>query len=80
LQEPPLDLGLVQVRDLNRDRKSPDLTGDGRPDLLAIQQTKLFLYPGTADPRRAPIDRKPRLTLDLPATEAVSIDSSAGTG
>jgi hypothetical protein len=61
-------------------RYGPDVTGDGRPDLLAIQQRKLFIYPGTADPRRGPIDSRPRAAIDLPASESVSIDTSAGSG
>jgi hypothetical protein len=57
-----------------------DVTGDGRPDLVALQQKKLLVFAGTADPRRDLLDRRPRLTLDLPASEPVSVAVSAGGG
>jgi FG-GAP-like repeat len=57
-----------------------DVTGDGRPDLIAIQQQKLSVFAGSSDPRRAPLESRPRLTLDLPATEGIAISTSAGDG
>jgi hypothetical protein len=38
------------------------------------------MYAGTADPRRGPLDSHPRAAIDLPASESVSIDTSAGSG
>lgn len=55
-----------------------DVTGDGRPDLVAIEKTKLLVFAGTADPRRDLLDRRPRLSIDLPASEPVSVDASLG--
>jgi hypothetical protein len=55
-----------------------DVTGDGRPDLIAVQEKKLFLYAGSDNPRKAPLESRPRLTLDLPATAAVAVSVSAG--
>jgi hypothetical protein len=55
-----------------------DVTGDGRPDLVAVQQKKLLIFAGTDTPRRSPIDRQPRTTIDLPATESIAINASAG--
>jgi hypothetical protein len=55
-----------------------DVTGDGRPDLVAIEQTKLLVFAGTADPRRDLLDRRPRLSIPLPASEPVAVSASLG--
>jgi hypothetical protein len=55
-----------------------DVTGDGRPDLVAIEQKKLLVFAGTADPRRDLLDRRPRLSIDLPASEPVTVTAGAG--
>jgi len=55
-----------------------DVTGDGRPDLIAIEEKKLLLFAGADNPRRGPLESRPRLTLDLPATESVTVTASAG--
>jgi hypothetical protein len=59
-------------------RYGQDVTGDGRPDLLAIQEKKLLVFAGAADPRRGPLDRRPYAAIDLPTTEQVTITASAG--
>jgi len=55
-----------------------DVTGDGRPDLVAIEQKKLLVFAGTTDPRRDLLDRRPRLSIDLPASEPVTVTAGAG--
>jgi hypothetical protein len=55
-----------------------DVTGDGRPDLVAIEQKKLLVFAGAADPRRDLLDRQPRLSIDLPASEPVTVTAGAG--
>jgi len=55
-----------------------DVTGDGHPDLVAIEQKKLLVFAGTADPRRDLLDRRPRLSIDLPASESVTVTAGAG--
>ena len=55
-----------------------DVTGDGCPDLVAIEQKKLLVFAGTTDPRRDLLDRRPRLSIDLPASESVTISAGAG--
>jgi hypothetical protein len=55
-----------------------DVTGDGRPDLVAIQEKKLLIFAGTADPRRDLLDRRPRMSIDLPGSEALSISVGVG--
>jgi hypothetical protein len=55
-----------------------DVTGDGRPDLVAIEQTKLLVFPGTADPKRDLLDRRPRLALDMPVSGPLSVSVEAG--
>jgi hypothetical protein len=57
-----------------------DLTGDGRPDLVALQGKKLLLFAGTADPHRDLLDRRPRLAIDLPSSEQVMVSVEAGDG
>jgi hypothetical protein len=55
-----------------------DVTGDGRPDLVAIEQKKLLIFAGAADPRRDLLDRRPRLSIDLPGSEPVAVNASLG--
>jgi len=57
-----------------------DVTGDGRPDLVAVEGKKLLVFAGTTDPHRDLLDRRPRLALDLSASEAVTVTASAGSG
>lgn len=56
-----------------------DLTGDGVADLATISKTGLRLFAGTADPRRALLDRAPRQTVDLGgAQETISVSVGIG--
>lgn len=55
-----------------------DVTGDGHPDLVAIEQNKLLVFPGTTDPKRDLLDHRPRLSLDLPASGPMSVSVGAG--
>ena len=43
-----------------------DVTGDGRPDLLAVQKGQLVIFAGTDNPRQDPLDRRPRHTVEIP--------------
>ncbi|HEX7180473.1 MAG TPA: VCBS repeat-containing protein [Thermoanaerobaculia bacterium] len=56
-----------------------DLTGDGVPDLAAVQGDRLLVFAGTRTPRQTLLEREPRQTVELgPGQERVLISVGIG--
>lgn len=56
-----------------------DLTGDGVPDLAAVQGDRLLVFAGTHTPRQALLEREPRHAVGLgPGQEKITIAVSLG--
>ena len=56
-----------------------DVTGDGRPDLLAVKKDQLVIFAGTDNPRQDPLDRRPRHTVEIPGGAHMTTEVFIGT-
>lgn len=56
-----------------------DVTGDGRPDLVAVKKGQLLVFAGTDNPRKDPLDRRPRHTVEVPEGARMMTEVFIGT-